>query len=86
MVPGAQKAVVSMLDITDGKKTEETLRDLREKYQNLVENIHKAILVAEERLLKYGNARVERELRDSTEPLQGLLIALERIFVILNEK
>jgi len=42
--------------------------------------------VAEERLLKYGNARVERELRDSTEPLQGLLIALERIFVILNEK
>ena len=86
MVPGAQKAVVSVLDITDGKRTEETLRDLREKYQNLAENIHKAILVAEERLLKYGKSPVEKELRDSTEPLQGLLIALERIFVILNEK
>ena len=40
MVPGTPKAVVSMLDITDGKRTEEMLRDLREKYQKLVENIH----------------------------------------------
>lgn len=86
MVPGAQKAVVSLLDITKGKQTEEALRDLREKYQNLVENIHKAILVVEEGLLKCDNARVEKELRNSTEPPQGLLNVMERIFVILNER
>ena len=86
MVPGAQKAVVSLLDITAGRQTEEALRDLQGKFQTLVESIHKAILVVQEGLLKCGNARVEKELRDSTEPIQGLLTKLERIFVMLNEK
>ena len=37
-------------------------------------------------LLKCGHAWAEKELRDSTEPLRGLLNVLEKIFVILNEK
>ena len=58
MVPGAQKAVVSLLDITDRRRTEGGLRALEEKYQALVENANEAILVMQEGLLKFFNPKI----------------------------
>jgi PAS domain S-box-containing protein len=86
MVPGAQKAVVSLLDITAANRTVEALQNLQEKYQTLAKNINEAILLIREGLLKCGHAWAEKELGDSTEPFRGLLNVLEKIFVILNEK
>ena len=85
-VPGAQKGMVSLLDITDRKRVEEALYDLKEKNEALVENISDAILVVQDGLLKCGNDWVEKELSDSIEPLRGLLIVLKKIIIILNEK
>jgi len=86
MVPGAQKAVVSLVDITEGKRSEEALRELKEKFQGLVESLKEAILVVQNSLLKCSSAWDRKESRDSTEPLRELLNSLGKISVILNGK
>ncbi len=57
-VPGAKKAAVSLLDITDRKRAEKSLQTLQEKYQALVENAHEAIMVLQEGLLKFFNPKI----------------------------
>ncbi len=57
-VSGTQKAVVSLLDITERKQIEESLRLLGEHYQALVENANEAIFVMEDGHLKFGNPKI----------------------------
>lgn len=59
-VPGAKKGVVSLLDVSDLKRTEESLRTLQEKYQALVDNADEAILVTQDDLLKFCNPEIFR--------------------------
>ena len=57
-ISGTQKAVVSFLDITEGKQIEQSLRLLREQYQALVKNANDAIFVMEDGHLKFGNPKI----------------------------
>ena len=57
-VSGTQKAVVSLLDITEGKQIEQSLRLLGEQYQSLVKNANEAIFVMEDGHLKFGNPKI----------------------------
>lgn len=57
-VSGTQKAVVSLLDITERKQIEESLRILGEQYEALVENANEAIFVMEDGHLKFGNRKI----------------------------
>jgi PAS domain S-box-containing protein len=57
-VSGSQRAVVSLLDITERKQVEESLRILGEQYEALVENANEAIFVMEDGHLKFGNPKI----------------------------
>ena len=57
-VSGTQKAVVSLLDITEGKQIEQSSRLLGEQYQSLVKNANEAIFVMEDGHLKFGNPKI----------------------------
>jgi len=57
-IPGTKKAVVSLLDITDRKRAEGSLRALEERYQALIENTNEAILVTQEGWPKFFNAKI----------------------------
>jgi PAS domain S-box-containing protein len=57
-VYATQKAVVSLLDITERKHIEESLRMLGEQYEALVENANEAIFVMEDGHLKFGNSKI----------------------------
>jgi PAS domain S-box-containing protein len=59
-IPSAKKAVVSLLDITDRKHAEGSLRALEERYQALIENSNEAILVIQEGRLKFFNSKFLR--------------------------
>ena len=58
MLPGVKKGVVSLMDVTDYKRTEESLRDLQERHEALIENPNEAILVIQEGLLKSFNKKI----------------------------
>jgi PAS domain S-box-containing protein len=60
MIPGAKKAVASLLDITDRKRTEGSLRALEERYQAFIENANEAILVIQKGWLKFYNSKIFR--------------------------
>jgi len=57
-VSGTRKALVSLLDITERKHIEESLRILGEQYEALVENANEAIFVMEDGHLKFGNPKI----------------------------
>ena len=82
-VPGVRKAVISLLDITARKRTEESLGALQEKYQTLVENTREAILVVQDGLLKYGNPRMT-EILGYTE--EGLISRPFEEFIHLEDR
>jgi len=60
MLPGVQEGVVSLTDVTDYKRTEESLRHLKERYEALMENANEAILVIQEGRLKNFNAKIQK--------------------------
>ncbi len=49
--------IAFIVDITDPKRSEHALRDSQEKYRTLVENASEAIVVAQDGLLRFVNAR-----------------------------
>jgi PAS domain S-box-containing protein len=55
MIPGTKKIVASLLDITDHKRTEESLRMLEERYQVLIEHAKEAMIVVQDGLIKFSN-------------------------------
>lgn len=58
IIPGTKKGVASLLDITDRKRTEESLRTLEERYGALVENANEAIIVVQDGILKFANPKI----------------------------
>lgn len=58
---GDQKAWISVVrDITDRRRVEEALRASEERYRMVVENANEAILVIQEDVLKFVNAKAEQ--------------------------
>jgi PAS domain S-box-containing protein len=57
-VSGTQKAVVSLVDITERMQIEESLRLLGKQYEALVDNSNEAIFVMEDGHLKFGNPKI----------------------------
>jgi PAS domain S-box-containing protein len=55
IVPGSPKAVVSVLDISDRRRAEESLQELQKKFQTMVENTKEAILVVQDGWVKFAN-------------------------------
>jgi PAS domain S-box-containing protein len=58
MIPGTKKKVVSLLDITDRKRAEESLRTIEEIYQALIENANEGIIVVQDGLVKFFNPKM----------------------------
>jgi PAS domain S-box-containing protein len=58
MIPGTKKGVASLLDVTDRKRTEESLRTLEERYGALVENANEAIIVLQDGTLKFASPKI----------------------------
>jgi len=49
MIPGTKKSVASLMDITESKKTEETLKNSKEKFSSLFQNNPEALVYADEK-------------------------------------
>ena len=58
MIPGTKKNVASLLDITDCKRTEESLRTIEEIYRTLIANANEGIIVVQDGLLKFFNPKI----------------------------
>ncbi len=59
----------SFFDITDKKVSEKALRNSEEKYHTLVENANEAILVAQDGVFKFANAKAEQVFGYSRQEL-----------------
>ena len=57
-IPGTQKNLASLLDITDRKRAEESLGTIEKIYQALVENANEAIIVVQDGLVKFFNPKL----------------------------
>jgi PAS domain S-box-containing protein len=58
MIPRTNKSVISLLDITDHKRIEESLRILEERYYAFVENANEAILIVQDGIVKFVSPRI----------------------------
>ena len=70
-VSGSQRAAVSLVDITERKQVEESLRILGEQYEALVENADEAIFVMEDGHLKFANPKIVEILGYTKEELSA---------------
>jgi len=69
IIPETKKIVASLLDITSRKQMEESLRTLEDRYQALVTNANEAIIVVQDRMLKFVNPKIFEILGYSEEEL-----------------
>ncbi len=58
VIPGTRKKVVSLLDISDRKRAEDSLRAIEEIYQALIENASEGIIVVQDGLVKFFNPKI----------------------------
>jgi PAS domain S-box-containing protein len=57
LIPGSRHSVMSIMDITGLKQTEEALRESEEKYRTLVEQASDGILVIKDETIRFSNER-----------------------------
>jgi PAS domain S-box-containing protein len=57
LIPGSRHSVMSIMDITGMKRTEEALRESEEKYRTLVEQASDGILVIQDETIRFANER-----------------------------
>jgi PAS domain S-box-containing protein len=57
LIPGSLHCVMSIMDITGLKRTEEALRESEEKYRTLVEQATDGILVISDEIIRFCNSR-----------------------------
>lgn len=63
IIPGTNKSLVSLLDITDKKKSRKALRESEQKYRQLVENAHEGIgSIDSEGIITFVNPRMAEML------------------------
>jgi PAS domain S-box-containing protein len=58
LIPGTNKSVISLLDLTDHKRLEQSLRMLEESYSTFIENTNEAILIVQDGFIKSVNPRM----------------------------
>ncbi len=70
------KHFVAVFDnITDRKRAEETLRESEEKYRLVVDNVHEAILIVQDKKLQFVNTAAVERLSYSAEELLSTPLA-----------
>lgn len=72
IIPGTRKSLVSLLDITDKKKSRKALRESEQKYRLLVENAHEGICsVDSEGIITFVNPRMAEMLGYTVLEMSG---------------
>jgi len=60
MIPGTKKSIVSFIDVTEHKRSEEALRESEIRYQSIFENTGTAMLIVEDdMMISHTNAQFE---------------------------
>ena len=57
LIPGSRNSVISIMDITGLKRTEDALRESEEKYRTLVERANDGIMVIQDQIIRFCNSR-----------------------------
>jgi PAS domain S-box-containing protein len=57
LIPGSRNSVISIVDITGLKRTEDALKESEEKYRTLVERANDVIVVIQEGMVRFCNTR-----------------------------
>jgi PAS domain S-box-containing protein len=71
LIPGSRNSVISIMDITERKKTEEDLRENEEKYRTLVERANDVILVIQDGDVRFCNSRTAEMWGGRLEEILG---------------
>lgn len=71
LIPGSLHCVMSVMDITGLKRTEEALRESEEKYRTLVERANDGILVIQDEVIRFANSRAAEIWGGAPEDLVG---------------
>jgi PAS domain S-box-containing protein len=71
MIPETKKSVASLLDITERKNTERTIRESEEKYRTLIESATDSIMIIREGKIQYINPALSLMSGFSEQELVG---------------
>ncbi|MGA2933726.1 MAG: PAS domain S-box protein [Methanomicrobiales archaeon] len=71
LIPGSRNSVISIMDITELKRTEDALRESEEKYRTLVERANDGIVVIQDGFIRFCNSRAAEMLGGVPDDIIG---------------